>query len=167
MKRSTLYAALAVLLAGPAAAQSPLIDLDRFAFGVGASYDWHEGNPTPVPAQKDEACANLFGAYSLTPHVSAVARATYGAGNRVLRVSPGVHYNANVGGEAIALALTYDFYAGDYVYTFPNEWVASLIYAKPLGRNLTLAGVASRLFDNGENRFSVQATVPVWAGKED
>jgi hypothetical protein len=160
-------AALSVFLALPVAAQSPLLDKDRLAFGLGASYDWHEGNPTPVPPQKDEACANLFGAYALTEHVSAVARATYGAGNRVLRVSPGVHYNVRFGGESVALGLTYDFYAGDYEPVAANEWVVSLIYAKPFGRRLTVAGVASRLFDNNENRFSVQATVPLWVGADD
>lgn len=143
-----------------------IVDYDRIAIGVGGSYDWHGGNLSPAPPQRSEFGANVFGAYSLTEHVSAVARATYGAGNRNFRVSPGVHFNQKVGSEQFALGLTYDFYAGDFDPAFSNEWAVAVIYSRPIGKYLIASGVESWGFDNRENRTSVQLTAPLFVGEE-
>jgi hypothetical protein len=143
-----------------------ILDANRIAVGVGGSYDWHGGELNPAPAQRSEFCANAFGAYALTEHFAAVARAAYGAGNRNVRVSPGVHANVAVGKEQFALALTYDFYAGDFDPAFPNEWAVAVIYSRGIGRHLTASIVEAWGFDNHENRTSVQLTAPIYVGKE-
>jgi hypothetical protein len=160
-------AVLFVLVTAPRAAEKALVDPSRLAFGAGVSYEWHGGDISPAPEHRNELAGNLFGAYSLTQHFTGVARATWGAANGMLRVSPGMHYNLGFGQERFAVGLTYDFYAGDFVPAFPNEWVVSAIYSRPLGKHLTLSVVEGYGFDNHEARTSVQATVPLWVGRED
>jgi hypothetical protein len=157
---------VAALLLTTTAFSAPILDGNRIAIGVGGSYDWHAGDLNPAPPQRSEFCVNAFGAYSLTSHFSAVARGAYGAGNRTFRASPGVHFNTAVGSEAFALALTYDFYAGDFDPAFPNEWAVGLIYSRPLGKYVTGSVVETYGFDNHEQRTSVQLTAPLFVGKE-
>lgn len=156
---------LVTAFALPAAAAS-IMDANRIAVGAGASYEWHGGRLDPAPPQRNEIAVNLFGAYALTNHFSAVARAVYGAGNRTVRISPGGHFNFVGGSESLALALTYDFYAGDFEPAFPNEWVVSAIYARPLGKYLVVAASEAWAFSTHENRTSVQLTVPLFVGSE-
>jgi hypothetical protein len=158
-------ALLSIFLALPVHA-APLLDVQRLAFGIGGSYDWHGGNLDPAPPHRSELCVNGFGAYSLTEHFSSSVRVAYGAGNRTFRASPGIHYNIGVGGEAFAVALSYDFYAGDFDPAFPNEWVVSAIYSRPIGKHIIFSAVEGWGFDNHENRTSVQLTAPLWVGKD-
>ena len=165
MKWFAKLALLSALLATSVNAAS-IVDGNRIAVGVGGSYEWHGGRLEPAPPQRNEIAVNAFGAYALTNHFSAVARGVYGAGNRTVRFSPGAHFNFIGGSESLALALTYDFYAGDFEPAFPNEWVVSALYARPIGKHLTAAVSEAWCFDTKENRTSVQLTVPIFVGSE-
>ena len=161
-----LAALAALALFATASTAAPLLDGNRIAVGVGGSYEWHGGTMSPAPPKRSEIAVNGFGAYALILHSAAVVRVAYGAGNRTVRLSPGAHYNLKVGTESFAAGLTYDFYAGDFDPAFPNEWVVSGIYSRPLGKSLTLSLVDGWGFSNHENRVSAQLTAPLFVGKE-
>ena len=167
-----LLAVVALAIAAPARAQQQPISLfhiSRVAVAAGGNYDWHAGSAlNPEPAFKKEFTGGLYGAYVLTPHLAAQASAVYGVDNRVWRFSPGVHYRHDVGGEHFAIAITYDYYAGDLpqVPFYSHEFGATVAYARAINKALVIGGSESYGFDNREWRTSVGIRVPLFLGRD-
>ena len=163
---------LLMLLALPARAQQQqvsLLHISRAAVAAGANYDWHYGpGLNPEPVFKKEFAGGIYGAYVLTPHVSAYSAVVYGVDNRVWRISPGLHYRQSVGSEFFALAVTYDYYAGNLplVPFYAHEWAASVSYARPVGKSLIIGATESYGMDNREWRTSIGVRVPLFLGKD-
>ena len=174
MHRLALIAALLAALTAPATAQEhakkSLLDPSRAAIAGGVNYEWHGGDAvTPAPAFGKEFTTGIYGAWVLTEHLSAYSAAVYGVDTRQIRFTPGLHARFDLGREKLALALTYDYYAGRppaAVPTFAHEWAAAVIYARPLTGNLILGASESYGFDNREWRTAVGIRFPLWLGKD-
>ena len=98
MKR-LLFLIAFLALAVPALAQTtvpdePMMSLKRLSFAVGANYVWHTAADSDenLPRWPKEWEAGFYGAYSLTPHVSAIGAVEYGVDNKTFRSRLGVRY---------------------------------------------------------------------------
>jgi hypothetical protein len=162
------FVALVALLAvsfRPAMAASPL-DFQRFAIGAGGSYDWYGGTVPAVITHKSEVCADGFIAYDATAAFAATAAVVYGTANKNIAIYPGAHYRLSVGSEDFALALSYAFYGGSDVPRPANEWVAAVIYSRPLWvKALAFSASEALGLDTKLARTSVQLSVPIFVGR--
>lgn len=153
----------------PPSGEMSLLNFQRVAVAGGLNYDWHYGSDlNPEPAFKKEVAGGLYGAYVLTPHLSGYTAVVYGVDNRVWRISPGLHYRMKAGSEFFALALTYDYYAGNIpqVPFYSHEWAVAVSYARPIGKNLVIGATESYGMDNRMWRTSVGIRIPLFLGKD-
>lgn len=94
--------ALSILASAVHAEDKPLLSVERVSLGAGFNYAFHAApfeTSAPLPEFRKEFEAGLYGAYNLTPHLSAVASSVYGLDNKTFRTSLGVRIRLFQGGK--------------------------------------------------------------------
>ena len=159
--RFVIAALLALCFRGVAVAAPALYDPRTFSFGAGVSA---EAVSEKEAYTEYGAAVNVFVARPME-RIALVGRGSFDVKNRSFRASPGFHWRFDVAGEDLAAALTYDFFAYQKVPYPPNQWVASLLWSKGLGKHVVVSLVEGVTLDSHDLRSSLQLTFPIIVGR--